>query len=245
MNYYTSTIVPDSKVHWGQYGTHLGPVGPRWAPCWPHEPCYQECLYIYTAPWCLWPSSSVSSIPLHWWSLPLANTVETSITKDSKTVKNHTRPGHFENCLYWIAWLVQGIDTYNNHLVLLAKLKCLYPSSPLMYFVYSHYGSYLITKDVNTVIQKQATPANSNSSLKAVNIEYQYQGLIHTNIPLMFSDQIPCAFKLYFYEKLILSHSLHVKIIFIFWMVIRSIWTSVFMIGFMIGTKFFINDVFL
>ena len=25
---------------WGQYGTHMGPVGPRWAPCWPHEPCY-------------------------------------------------------------------------------------------------------------------------------------------------------------------------------------------------------------
>ena len=24
--------VPDSKVH----------VGPRWAPCWPHGPCYQE-----------------------------------------------------------------------------------------------------------------------------------------------------------------------------------------------------------
>ena len=27
----------DSKVH----GAHLGPVGPRWAPCWPREPCYQ------------------------------------------------------------------------------------------------------------------------------------------------------------------------------------------------------------
>ena len=27
----------DSKVH----GAHLGSVGPRWAPCWPHEPCYQ------------------------------------------------------------------------------------------------------------------------------------------------------------------------------------------------------------
>ena len=26
---------------WGQHGAHLGPVGPRWAPCWPHEPCYQ------------------------------------------------------------------------------------------------------------------------------------------------------------------------------------------------------------
>ena len=29
---------------WGQHGAHLGPVGPRWAPCWPHEPCYQGLL---------------------------------------------------------------------------------------------------------------------------------------------------------------------------------------------------------
>ena len=30
------------KVHgaWGQHGAHLGPVGPRWAPCRPHAPCY-------------------------------------------------------------------------------------------------------------------------------------------------------------------------------------------------------------
>ena len=27
---------PDCKVH----GAHLGPTGPRWAPCWPHELCY-------------------------------------------------------------------------------------------------------------------------------------------------------------------------------------------------------------
>ena len=31
---------PDSKFM-GQHVTHLGPVGPRWAPCWNHEPCYQ------------------------------------------------------------------------------------------------------------------------------------------------------------------------------------------------------------
>ena len=24
----------------GQNGTHPGPTGPRWAPCWPHELCY-------------------------------------------------------------------------------------------------------------------------------------------------------------------------------------------------------------
>ena len=36
----------DSKVHGGQHGAHLGPVGPRWAPCWPHEPCYQGSNYV-------------------------------------------------------------------------------------------------------------------------------------------------------------------------------------------------------
>ena len=27
--------------HSSQHGAHLGPVGPRWAPCWSHKPCYQ------------------------------------------------------------------------------------------------------------------------------------------------------------------------------------------------------------
>ena len=40
--------VPDSKVH-GQHGAHLGPTGPRCAPCWPHELCYLG--------WGLWSSA--------------------------------------------------------------------------------------------------------------------------------------------------------------------------------------------
>ena len=28
--------VPRWQSSWGQHGAHLGPVGPRWAPCWPH-----------------------------------------------------------------------------------------------------------------------------------------------------------------------------------------------------------------
>ena len=32
---------PREQGTWGQHGVHLGPVGPRWAPRWPHEPCYQ------------------------------------------------------------------------------------------------------------------------------------------------------------------------------------------------------------
>ena len=35
-------MYPDSKVHGANMGHHLGPVGPRWAPWWPHEPCYQS-----------------------------------------------------------------------------------------------------------------------------------------------------------------------------------------------------------
>ena len=29
----------------GPTWAHLGPVGPRWASCWPHEPCYQDYHY--------------------------------------------------------------------------------------------------------------------------------------------------------------------------------------------------------
>ena len=32
--------IPWLQGSWGQHGAHLGPTGPRWAPCWPHELCY-------------------------------------------------------------------------------------------------------------------------------------------------------------------------------------------------------------
>ena len=31
---------PWQQGSWDQHGAHLGPTGPRWAPCWPHELCY-------------------------------------------------------------------------------------------------------------------------------------------------------------------------------------------------------------
>ena len=37
---------PRKQSSWGQHGAHLGPVGPRWAPCWPNEPCYQGILKV-------------------------------------------------------------------------------------------------------------------------------------------------------------------------------------------------------
>ena len=32
---------PRWQGSWDLHGTHLGPTGPRWVPCWPHESCYQ------------------------------------------------------------------------------------------------------------------------------------------------------------------------------------------------------------
>ena len=37
---------PRYQSPWGQRGARLGPVGPRWAPCCPHEPFYQG-LYMW------------------------------------------------------------------------------------------------------------------------------------------------------------------------------------------------------
>ena len=39
-------LCPDSNVHGADMGPTGGPVGPRWAPCWPHEPCYQGCYFV-------------------------------------------------------------------------------------------------------------------------------------------------------------------------------------------------------
>ena len=36
--------LPWYQGSWGQHGAHLGPTGPRWAPCWPHEPCCLGCV---------------------------------------------------------------------------------------------------------------------------------------------------------------------------------------------------------
>ena len=39
-NFIASYTDPCYQGSWGQHGAHLGPTGPSWAPCWPHELCY-------------------------------------------------------------------------------------------------------------------------------------------------------------------------------------------------------------
>ena len=42
----SSGVGPWKQGSWGQHGAHLGPTGPRWAPCWPHELCYLGLLKL-------------------------------------------------------------------------------------------------------------------------------------------------------------------------------------------------------
>ena len=53
--------IPRYQSSCGQHGAHLGPVGPRWAPCWPHEPCYQGYQTKSKASW--------DSVRVIWWTI--------------------------------------------------------------------------------------------------------------------------------------------------------------------------------
>ena len=44
--------IPRWQSSWGQYGAHLAPVGPTWAPCWSHEHCYQGVNHPCNALYC-------------------------------------------------------------------------------------------------------------------------------------------------------------------------------------------------
>ena len=58
--------IPNSKVH----GAHLGPTGPRWAPCWPHKLCYfgygVSFMGSYWFMFCLSDWSAICIIILYW-----------------------------------------------------------------------------------------------------------------------------------------------------------------------------------
>ena len=57
-----------SEIARCQHGAHLGPTGPRWAPCWPHELCYLGWHSVhsmnYAYYWCL--SRIIWEVVLGW-----------------------------------------------------------------------------------------------------------------------------------------------------------------------------------
>ena len=51
----------------GQRGAHLGPVGPRWAPCCPHETCYQGSCLLHGGAGAV--AGVISLDKQFWWTL--------------------------------------------------------------------------------------------------------------------------------------------------------------------------------
>ena len=89
---------PRYQSPWGQHVAHLGPVGPRWAPCWSHEPCYQglfpkrqwskpECYEIYKSPECTGDSSWCEMIVM---SMYTSNGIYLSCVKKRHVVPSNT-----------------------------------------------------------------------------------------------------------------------------------------------------------
>ena len=59
------TLILPIQNSWGQHGAHLGPVGPRWTPCWPHRPCFQGLYGLWLTGWC-W-EWAIIRVNLLWW----------------------------------------------------------------------------------------------------------------------------------------------------------------------------------
>ena len=79
----------------GQHGAHLGPVGPRLAPCWPHEPCYQGC----------WSSSQKGSVAAlsHRWADDIVGKSDTGVIRalPKEISLNMKRNEHLNQTLMW------------------------------------------------------------------------------------------------------------------------------------------------
>ena len=82
---------PRQQCSWSQHGAHLGPVGPRWAPCWPHEPCYKGR--------CQW-SNLVWTICVKWNSMK----PQQNVTKSKLCTR-----------FLWCTWGVKQVHGLNVH----------------------------------------------------------------------------------------------------------------------------------
>ena len=59
----TEVCNPREQGSCGQHGAHLGPVGPRWAPCCPHGSCYQGDFLVYIkATWTRAPNTELIQV---------------------------------------------------------------------------------------------------------------------------------------------------------------------------------------
>ena len=130
--------IPDSKVH----GANVGPVGPRWAQYWPHEPCYQGysttslsftiIVYLWSEHrlvrsdyekilvWNTWVSEWVSE----WASERVSERASERANKhyflSTRMSKNKSNtPAHQFNCILYFVCFIK-MHSYNNSTLLMS-----------------------------------------------------------------------------------------------------------------------------
>ena len=122
---------------WGQHGAHLGPTGPRWAPCWPHELCYLggprfwiHYIWLLFTLICLDKAAHdfapTKSIVMHWW-----------------TVHQHRFKFWKWRCMPLAGWCIRG------------------PIDPIVVALYQAHGSTLSKTRSHDFEKKNNSPATS------------------------------------------------------------------------------------
>ena len=106
-------MAPDS-----QHGVHLGPVGPRRAPCWPYETCYQgryaECsVIIADGPFAEERTEVEHSCTLHSSQIPFQ--VKKLLHRDRCVhVIDVTEFVHYASTCSWEFCLRETLDEFEN-----------------------------------------------------------------------------------------------------------------------------------
>ena len=176
------------KMQQCQHGAYLGPVDPRWAPCWSREPCYQgyfttffmmtSLAFEYDCP-----------VPMQW---PSNVCVNRPVPIDGKTRKMCIVRGLLCNCgsineALWLiriqSWVIIEIYRWRAHRECLVCMTTLNPDSCLLLNLYI---IYLLFNNGKT---------SSFLVVSGVTLLIFYR---HNQSNIMFSDRAPIPIFVYF-----------------------------------------------
>ena len=159
----------------GPTWAHLGPTGPRWAPCWPHESCYLG-MYVPDTGIIIWLHDPIAIV-----EATLANMAKWITLKNVKKTHNKARQNHM------LVWPFNDVpmsclwNVFDFQLIFLEPLVPVRYISPELrgaqpeslkinaYFS-SHYGAMM--SQLGPVFRYRAYKVSSGCSFTPISIQY-------------------------------------------------------------------------
>ena len=127
----------------GQHGAHLGPVGPRWAPCWPNEPCYlgdyKDLLIRATLKWilkCSFACSMCNIIVINFMFLLQSSWFGQILSLNCWMVSAKSGGLSLHTNYTWSSQIVHGLSDSINSLSIVAPKKFEIGSSIMGYVIH-------------------------------------------------------------------------------------------------------------